>query len=176
MVKVPITRLGYERLCWRLEYLKRFTRWEVARDLRAAREFGLTSRNLQWRTAREKQFFVDRRIEELETQLQTCEVVICTSGQSGRAGFGLFVRVDLAPLGRSSTFQLVGPFESDVSAGRLSIASPVGRRLLGRRIGEEVTVRTPSGDRTYRIREVFSAGADYFDHHPPTAWSVPDQP
>ena len=163
MVKQPITKLGYERLHWQLEYLRRCSRREVARDLAEARECGITNRNLQWRTAREKQHWVESRIEDLERKIEQSEVVISPIQTAGYVAFGVFVEVHLigpSPLAgfdRGRVFQLVGPFESDVSAGRLSVDSPLGRELLGRCLGEVVTIEAPRGLRRYAIKAVFSA-------------------
>ena len=163
MVKQPITKLGYQRLHWQLEYLRRRSRWEAARDLAEAREHGITNRNLQWRTAREKQRWVESRIKDLERKIEQSEVVISPIQTAGYVAFGVFVEVrliglsSLPGLNRGMVFQLVGPYESDASAGRLSVDSPLGRELLGRRLGEVVDVEAPRGTRRYCIKAVFSA-------------------
>ncbi len=155
MDKVPITRGGYERLFWRLQYLRRHARKEVAQALASARAGGITPHNLEWRTAREKQAWVEARIEELERMLASCEVVVAELNCTDRADFGLLVKVYCPDSGQVTVYQLVGPYESDVSAGRLSIDSPAGQAVFGRAKGEWVTFLAPSGLRSLRILDVF---------------------
>ena len=156
MEKVPITRLGYERLYWQLQYMKRYVRREVAEDLAAARAHGITINNLEWRTAREKQYLVESRIQGLEEMLASCEVVVSPLNPGRRVCFGLWVRIVNTQTGRKAVYQMVGPYESDVSAGRLSIYSPVGRELIGREVGDRVTVYAPGGQWRYQVVEVLS--------------------
>ncbi len=155
MVKVPITRDGYERLYWQLQYLLRQSRREVCRALASARESGITNRNLEWRTAREKQHLVETRIRQLADMMDRCEISLGPSKAGGRVGFGLFVEVVNNRTGRGRVFQMVGPFESDVGSGRLSVHSPVGRGLMGRRVGERVAVECPGGVSSYRVTRIF---------------------
>ncbi len=155
MAKVPITRDGYERLYWQLQYLLRESRREVRRALAAARESGLTSRNLEWRTAREKQHLVESRIRQLSEMMAQCEVFLTPPLAFGRVGFGLFVEVINILTGHAQVFQMVGPYESDVGSGRLSVLSPVGRRLLGRRVGEKVWIKCPGGLSLYKVIRIF---------------------
>ncbi|MBW2617663.1 MAG: transcription elongation factor GreA [Deltaproteobacteria bacterium] len=155
MNKVPITRPGHERLYWQLQYLRRYARRQVANDLADAREFGITNRNLQWRTAREKQAWVESRIQDLTSKIASCEVIISPLGRPGRVIFGSWVRIHNLQTGQTDTFQMVGPYESDILAGRLSIASPVGRLLLNRAEGDRVKVQTPNGIRDYQVLAIF---------------------
>lgn len=157
MRKAPITRQGYERLYWQLQYLKRHARRDVARGLEAAREQGLTIRNLEWRTAREKQWWVESRIDRLERMLMNCEVIVHRLEATDRARFGFQVRLRCAETGRERVYQLVGPYESDVSMGKLSIDSPAGQAVFGRAKGEAVTFLAPSGLKSYQILEIMVA-------------------
>ncbi|MBW1712570.1 MAG: transcription elongation factor GreA [Deltaproteobacteria bacterium] len=152
---MPITRLGYKRLYWQLKYLLSFARWEVAGDLAAARAQGLTTRNLEWRTAREKQHLIESRIQDLMNKLATCEVRLSPPQARGQVSFGLFVKVVNSQTRQAAVYQMVGPYEADVSAGRLSIDSPVGRVLLGRQVGDWVTVYAPCGVRRYLVLDIF---------------------
>ncbi len=155
---MPITRLGYERLYWRLQYLKRHVRREVAQDLAEARGYGITNRNLQWRTARERQAFIESCIEDLEEKLASCEVVISPLKKYGRVEFGLVAKVINGYTGQTAFYQIVGPYESDASAGRLSINSPVGRGLLGQSVGQWITVYAPAGVRRYMVMDILDPG------------------
>ena len=164
MEKVPITRQGYERLYWQLRYLCRFVRREVIDDLSQARAHGITNRNLEWRTARERQHLVETRISQLKDQLTRCEIRLSPTSHGERVDFGLFVEVYCDRDGRAAIYQMVGPFESDVSAGRLSVDSPVGQVLMGCRKGERVRVFAPGGIRTYLILDVFERPERFYGH------------
>jgi len=158
MEKAPITRLGYERLYWQLQYLRRFARREVAEDLADARAYGVSINNLQWRTARERQLWVETAIQDLEFKIANSEIRLVPLKSSGRVDFGLFIKVIDDASRQAAVYQMVGPYESDVGAGKLSVDSPVGRMLMHRSVGEWVTIYCPNGVRRYQILEVFQLG------------------
>jgi transcription elongation factor GreA len=155
MEKRPITRNGYEKLRAELSFLCRFVRPQVIEDLCNARAFGYKSNNLQYFAARERQAFVEGRIEDLRRKLSLSEIVVGQHLISTAASFGASVQVEDIDSGQHATYQLVGPFEADAMNGRISIDSPMGRTLLGRRAGDEVTVYAPGGVRCYRILFIF---------------------
>lgn len=152
--KRPITRRGYERLRAELFFLCRFVRPQVIEDLYHARAYGYKANNLQYFAARERQAFVEGRIEDLRRKLSLSEIVIGQQFNSPAAGFGAIVEVENLDTGHRSRYQLVGPYESDAMNGRISVDSPVGCTLLGRQVGEEVMVFAPGGIRYYRILDI----------------------
>ncbi len=154
MSKVPITRIGYHRLLRDLLILRRDVRPAVLEELQEARAFGVRLDNQQYLAARERHVVLQRRILELEQKLAGCEIVVGRRVIIKQAGFGAVIRIRNVDTGETASYELVGPYESDVSDGKLSIDSPVGRCLLGRREGEEVTVYAPSGMRIYRILSI----------------------
>lgn len=151
MQKRPITRNGYERLRAELAFLCRFVRPRVIEDLSHARSFGYKANNLQFFAARERQALVEGRIEDLRRKLSLSEIIIGHELGTFAVGFGAQVEVENLDNGDCCVFQIVGPYESDALNGRISIDSPMGRSLLGRRVGEEITVYAPGGARAYRI-------------------------
>lgn len=154
MTKVPITRYGYSRLLKELVYLRRVVRPEVLEELQEARSFGVKLDNQQYLYARERQVVLQRKIQDLEEKLARSEVVVGRKFYLRQAGFGTVIAVLNVDTGQTHKYQLVGPYESDVKSGRLSIESPVGRCLMGRYEGDEVTVYTPAGIRIYRILSI----------------------
>ena len=154
MSKVPITRIGYRRLLRDLLILRRDVRPAVLEELQEARAFGVRLDNQQYLAARERHVVLQRRILELEQKLAGCEIAVGRRVIIKQAGFGAVIRIRNVDTGETASYELVGPYESDVSDGKLSIDSPVGRCLLGRREGEEVTVYAPSGMRIYRILSI----------------------
>ncbi|MHC1742756.1 MAG: GreA/GreB family elongation factor [Syntrophobacteraceae bacterium] len=154
MSKVPITRVGYYRLLRDLLVLRRDVRPAVLEELQEARAFGVRLDNQQYLAARERHVVLQRRIMELEQKLALCEIVVGRKIIVKQAGFGAVIRIRNMDTGETASYELVGPYESNVSDGKLSIDSPVGRCLMGRREGEEVTVYAPSGMRIYRILSI----------------------
>jgi transcription elongation factor GreA len=120
----------------------------VVGRIRAAKEFGDLKENSDYTAAREEQSFLEGRIQALEAQLRAA-VVIDAPADRSRVVHGSRVRV--ANDGEELDFEIVGSTESDPPAGRISAGSPVGRALLGAAVGEEAVVRTPGGERRYRI-------------------------
>jgi transcription elongation factor GreA len=151
MRKVPITRCGHHRLLKELTYLRRVVRPEVLEELREARAFGVKTDNQQYLLARERHLVLEKKIRDLEEKLSLCEVFAGRKFCVKQAGFGTTTLIRNDDTGEEHRFQLVGPYESDIKGGRLSIESPLGRCLLGLGEGDEVTVYTPAGIRRYRI-------------------------
>ena len=155
MEKRPITRNGYERLRQELAFLYRFVRPQVIEELHNARAFGYKANNLQYFAARERQAFVEGRIEDLRLKLSLSEIVVGQHLVSSTVCFGTTVQVEDVDTGHRTSYQLVGPFEAEAMNGRISIDSPMGRTLLGMEVGDEVTVYAPGGARRYRILFIF---------------------
>jgi len=154
MEKVPITRQGHRDLRRDLRRLRREARPEALEELREARAFGVKIDNQQYLLALERWSVVQRKIEDLEEKLARCEVVVGRKFRYKQAGFGTVIDVESLDTGRTFRYQLVGPYESDVGQGKLSVESPVGNGLLDRFEGDEVTVCTPGGLRAYRILSI----------------------
>lgn len=155
MKKRPITRNGYEMLRAELVFLCRFVRPRVIEDLAHARSFGYKASNLQYFAACDRHAFVEGRIEDLRRKLSLSEIVVAHQFGTVAVGFGANVQVENLDTGHCAMYQLVGPYEADGLNGRISIDSPMGRSLLGRRVGEEITVYAPAGVRSYRILTIF---------------------
>jgi len=151
MTKVPITRYGHHRLLRELAYLRREVRPQVLEDLREARAFGVKIDNQQYLLARERHLVLERQIQDLEDKLSRSEVFAGRKYRSKQVAFAATALIQNVHTGEKHTYQLVGPYESDVRNGRISIESPLGSRLMGCREGEEITVVAPAGIRVYRV-------------------------
>ncbi len=149
--KVPITRNGYRRLIRELAHLRRDVRPEVLDELCEARGYGIKIENQQYLLAREKHLSLEKKINDIEEKLAHCEIVVGRKFFFKQVGFGTSIVIKNLESGEVNQYQMVGPWESDVSEGRLSIESPVGRSMMGCREGDEVLVNTPSGPRMYRV-------------------------
>jgi transcription elongation factor GreA len=152
--KVPITRNGYRRLIRELSHLRRIVRPEVLDELREARGYGVKIENQQYLVARERHALLQKKINDLEEKLAGCEIFVGRKFFFKRVGFGTVITIKNLQSDEINQFQIVGPWESDVSGGKLSIDSPVGKGVMGHREGDEVLVYTPSGTRSYRILSI----------------------
>ncbi|MFL5777812.1 MAG: transcription elongation factor GreA [Chloroflexota bacterium] len=146
-----VTASGASRLQAELDELIRVRRPEVIARIRAAKELGDLKENADYSAAREEQSFLEGRIQAIEARLRDA-VVVDAPAAGSRAQLGS--RVTLEGEGETVTYELVSSAEADPSAGRISVASPVGRAMVGRSAGDQVTVRTPSGEASYRIVEL----------------------
>ena len=153
MQTVPITREGYEKLRKELEKLINVERPANVKAIEEARSHGDLSENAEYHAAKERQGFLEGRIQELQVQIGHCEIV--TPGDSyDRAIFGATVTVENVDTEEVRTYTLVGPYESAPEHGRISVAAPLGRALLGKEEGDEVKVKTPKGIQELVITEI----------------------
>ncbi len=145
---------GIERLQVEHAELTGTRRPEVIARIKSAKELGDLKENADYSSAREEQSFLEGRIAAIEALLRDA-TVIEAPGANGRVDLGSKVSIEESGLpGEITIYELVGTAEADPAAGRISNASPVGRALIGRRVGDTVAVRTPRGDVEYRIIEV----------------------
>jgi len=149
-----MTQEGYKRLQDELERLKRIERPEVIKAIAEARAHGDLSENAEYHAAKERQSFIEGRIMELESKLAMAEVIDPSKISQDRVAFGAKVKVTDIETSEERVFHLVGPDETDVKSGRISIHSPVARSLMGKTTGEIVTVKAPSRTIEYEILEI----------------------
>jgi len=146
-----LTAEGAARLRAELAELTGVKRPEVIARIRAAKELGDLKENADYSSAREEQSFLEGRVQAIEAQLRSAVIAVVPGAGSG-ADLGSKVTVEVD--GATDTYMLVGTAEADPSSGRLSVASPVGRALLGTVAGDEVAVKTPRGAVTYQVLSV----------------------
>lgn len=149
-----VTPEGLEKLQDELKHLTETRRREVADRIRQAREFGDLSENSEYDDAKNEQGLLERRIGELQRRLRNAKVVDPSETDANSVDVGTKVTLKAAGEEKERTFQIVGANESDPSTGKLSHASPVGKAVLNRRVGERVTVSTPRGSTEYEIVNV----------------------
>jgi transcription elongation factor GreA len=156
MERAPITRDGYDALQRELERLQRVERPKVIKAIAEARGHGDLSENAEFIAAREKQGLIEAMIQSLQQKLAGSEIIDISDNDNERAVFGSWVIISNVETGERVRYQLVGPYESDVPKGRISITSPIGKALVGKTIGEEVRVQTPGGVREFEVVEISS--------------------
>ncbi|MDJ0826365.1 MAG: transcription elongation factor GreA [Rhodobacter sp.] len=153
MDKIPLTRAGHTALSEELKTLKSVERPAVIRAIAEAREHGDLSENAEYHAAREKQGFIETRIKELEAIIGRADV-IDPAKLNGTIKFGATVRLVDEDTDQEITYQIVGEPEADIASGRLNIASPLARALIGKEEGDSVEVRTPGGEKGYEVLSV----------------------
>ena len=152
--RMPISRMGHDRLKKELENLERRERHDVIRAIEVAREHGDLKENAEYHAAKERQGHVEGRILELKDKLSRAEVIDCSDVNCSRAVFGTVVTMMDLDEEVEVTYQLLGPEESNVEKGVISIQAPLGRSILGKEVGDDVKVVTPGGIREFEILDI----------------------
>jgi len=149
--KFPMTAPGLQRLEVELRQLKSEERPSIIRQIAEARSHGDLSENAEYHAARERQSFIEGRIAELEEIVSAVEVIDPSSLTGEHVKFGAHVRLVDEETEKEATYQIVGVHEADIKVGRLSVSSPLAKALIGKTIGDTVSVPAPGGDRSYEI-------------------------
>jgi transcription elongation factor GreA len=154
MSRTPITKTGYEKLKKDLEHLQKVAVPENIRDIEEARAHGDISENAEYAAAKERQSFIQGKIQELKNNLANSAIVDLKDVTDERVVFGSTVTIEDIKTNEITQYQLVGPFESDINENKISVTSPIGRALIGKEVGDEVAVKTPGGVRTFEIADI----------------------
>ncbi len=155
MNKVPLTVRGAERMRAELHDLKTVQRPAIIAAIAEARAHGDLSENAEYHAAKERQSFIEGRIADLEGKISNAEIIDpATLDADGRCVFGATVELEDVDKGTKVTYQIVGEDEADIKAGKISIASPIARSLIGKSAGDIAEVQAPGGVREYEILDV----------------------
>jgi len=152
--KFPMTAPGLQRLSDELRQLKAEERPSIIRQIAEARTHGDLSENAEYHAARERQSFIEGRIAELEEIVSSVEVIDPSSLSGEHIMFGAHVRLVEEDTEKESAYQIVGVYEADIKSGKLSISSPLAKALIGKRVGDAVSVPAPGSDRSYEILSI----------------------
>ncbi len=150
--KVPMLAEGYDKLTKQLAALKA-ERPGIVDAIEEARAHGDLSENAEYHSAKERQGQVEASIADLEDRLSRAQIIDPTSLSGDRVVFGATVKLKDED-DKDITYQIVGQTEADAKLGRISYNSPLGRALIGRRVGDEIEVTVPSGDRWFEVAEI----------------------
>lgn len=152
--RVPMTPEGFRKLHEDLKRLKSEDRPAVIAAIEEARGHGDLSENAEYDAAKECQQQLDQRIREVEDKLARAQVIRPEDVKGDKAVFGAtVVLIDLGS-NRRQTYKLVGQDESNLSNGKISVVSPIGRAVIGKSVGEMFVVQTPSGEREYELEAI----------------------
>lgn len=154
MKRNPITKEGYAALREELARLKKHERPKIIAAIEEARGHGDLSENAEYIYAKERQAFIETRMQDLENKLGNAEIIDTTKLPPDRIVFGSkFILCNL-DTEEEITYQIVGVDESDLAKGKISVESPMAKALIGKKTADEVIVDTPNGKREYEILEI----------------------
>ena len=152
--KVPITREGLERLRGELRHILTVERPKNIKAIEEARSHGDLNENAEYHAAKERQSLLNAKINELETAINTSEVIEIDELRGERIVFGTKVELENLASGQKVIYQLVGPYESEPESGKISVTSPLGKALIGKEEGDTVKINTPGGIQEFEVVEI----------------------
>jgi transcription elongation factor GreA len=154
MKRVPLTPNGFQKLQEELNRLLKVDRPHNINAIAEARAHGDLSENAEYHAAKERQSFIEGRIQELKTKIALAEVIDTSKINQSKVAFGAKVKVLDITTDKELDFILVGPEEADVRNGKISISSPVGKALIGKEVGDTATIKAPAKTMEYEILEI----------------------
>jgi transcription elongation factor GreA len=149
--KIPMTVEGKKRLDEELKHLMTVERPTIVKAIEVARGHGDLSENADYSAAKERQGFIEGRIQEINGKLARAQIIDPTSIDSDKIVFGATVTLEEQDTGQKVVYQIVGVDEADVRAGKVGVTSPIARALIGRNEGDEVVVHAPKGQIRYDV-------------------------
>lgn len=154
MTKEPMTEYGYQKLCAELKDLQDVQRPEVVKEIDIARSHGDLKENAEYHAAKEKQAFIESRIAELGGILANAQIIDPSQLEHKKVSFGSHVRILNLESDQETSYTIVGSLESNPQKGFISISSPIARALMGKSVGDEVSIKLPNGENDFEILEV----------------------
>ena len=154
MDRIPTTREGLEKLKAELTRLVKVDRPQNIRAIEEARAHGDISENAEYHAAKERQSFIDAKMNELKTVIGQAEVIEVDDTPTDSVVFGKIVLLYDIQKDQEIRYQLLGPYESEPEKGKISVVSPLGQALIGGQVGDEISVKTPGGVQEFEILEI----------------------
>jgi len=155
MSRQPLTKHGVERLRKELARLKKVDRPRIIAAIAEARAHGDLKENAEYHAAREQQSFIEGRIQHLEYSISHAQIIdVAKLNPGDKVVFGATVTMADEESGEETTYQIVGDVEADIKHNLIAVSSPIARAIIGRELGDVVTVRAPGGEREYEIVDV----------------------
>jgi transcription elongation factor GreA len=152
--RIPMTKEGHAALKTELEHLKKIERPQNIKAIEEARAHGDLSENAEFEAAKDRQSFLEGRIRELGYKLSNADIIDPSKLPKDRASFGCRVLLENVDTGETFQYQLVGPEESNIEEGRISITSPLGQAILGKKPSDELVLTAPGGKRCYELVDI----------------------
>lgn len=154
MAKEPITQYGYEKLCAELKDLKENQRPNIVKEIDVARSHGDLKENAEYHAAKEKQLFIEARINDLSLLLANVQIIDPATLKHDKVSFGSSVKILNLDNEKVFSYTIVGSIESEPSRGLISFGSPIAKSLIGKSVGDEVSIVLPNGESDFEILEI----------------------
>jgi transcription elongation factor GreA len=154
MEKVPMTAAGHAAMLEEIKHLKTVERPRIIRAIEEARSHGDLSENAEYHAAKEQQGWAEARVAELEDKISRADIIDISKLSGDTVKFGAKVTLVDEETDDEASYQIVGEFEADVKKGKISVASPIARAIIGKKMGDSVEVNTPGGGKSYEILKV----------------------
>ena len=154
MDKYPLTKEGFAALELELKNLKAVERPNIIAAISEARSHGDLSENAEYHAAKEKQSFIEGRIQELEAVISRAQVIDTSLNSTDVVRFGAKVLVVDEDTNQESRYQIVGDYEADIEKNKISISSPLARALIGKEVGDSAEYMAPGGTKSFEILEI----------------------
>lgn len=154
MAEVYLTKEAYAELERKLAYMKSEGRVEIANKIQVARSFGDISENSEYDAAREEEAILEQEIIQVEETLRNAKLIKKSGNDTSKVGVGATLEVYDIEFDENMTLKIMGSIESDPTIGQISNESPLGKALLGKGVGDEVSVTTPAGVQKYKILDI----------------------
>ena len=154
MQKIPMTAEGHKALDAELKHLKTVERPAVIAAISEAREHGDLSENAEYHAAKERQGWIEGRVQELEDKIARAQVIDVSKMSGSQVKFGATVTVVDEDTDQESTYKIVGDDEADVKSGKISLSSPIARAMINKEEGDVIEVNAPGGVKSYEILKV----------------------
>ena len=154
MQRIPISRLGYERLRAELERLKTVESPLVVQEIAIARGHGDLSENAEYDAAKERQGLIEARISELDGKMSLFDVIDMENIKGDKVTFGATVVLENIETDEIKKYRVLGPDEADITKGEISVLSPLSRAMIGKKEGDDILVVAPGGDIEYEIKKI----------------------
>ncbi len=152
--KIPMTKTGYDKLKKELDHLMKVERPKNIKDIEEARGHGDLSENAEYHAAKERQGHIDAKKRELEHKLSHAQIIDVSKLSNEKVVFGTTVTIADTETGDTKRYTIVGQEEADIKQGKISVQSPVGKALIGHKVGDAVTIKTPGKTVEYEIQEI----------------------
>ncbi len=154
MDKFPLTKKGFLRLEQELKTLKGVERPSIIAAIAEARSHGDLSENAEYSAAKEKQSFIEGRIQELEAVISRAQIIEPADVKGDVIRFGATVAVVDVDTDDENRYQIVGDYEADINDNKISLSSPLAKALIGKEVGDEIVYMAPGGKKTFEVLEV----------------------
>jgi transcription elongation factor GreA len=149
-----MTKEGYDKIKKDLDHLMKVERPKNIRDIEEARGHGDLSENAEYHAAKERQGHIDAKKRELEYKLSNAQIIDVSKLTNEKVVFGTTVTLADTDTGETKKYTLIGQEEADLKKGKISVQSPVGKALIGHKVGDVVTIKTPAKTVEYEIQEI----------------------